>query len=834
MPTRLTRWYPAFYLLLNSLALTVAGLAAIAANADFQSSVRTALTVSIFILAALSLLAGFWLLKNETKAGQLTYRISHLKHFNLLLALFFGAAWGLAWLPAEKSGTLYYYFVGVQPLLAWAAFASGLGLLLGLSLRPDFSLKNGRAYWLEHKTSLLVSFVALVLFGLIAALIAWLKIWQIDEPYWYGAGAPLLAWQVYLVGLAVLLFRKVRVNWPRQADLLLFFAIWAITAVFWVRQPLQTSFFFTPPTPPNLEFYPFADLEFFDQSSQYALLGQGINNGMFFDRTLYIAFLVYLHTFFGQNYELLMSIQAGLFAVLPAVIYLIAKNLDSRPAGLVAAALAGWRGVNALAGMALINSSTAKHMLTDFPTGLGLAISCLFLVQWLRDPQKQWPKAAWAAGTLGLTSLLRPHVMAILLVLLPVILLVSLPKWRRGLALVCLSILAFFASIGPWTFLSGNSVSIIDLYATRIRGVIEQRYVPQEEKQIPAIPPAKAGLLALAHPAEPPVELPFVISQFLNNLQTSALGLPLSPQLLTLKETVKSGEAVWQTDWQGDLSVQGGLMLTLGLALTALGIGAGVQKSFAAGLALPLVFVIYAAANALARTSGGRYIVPIDWIVILFFGLGLTVILEAGEAFFKRQTASGEPEQPAPRAGRQPGWGLKAFGLVACFGLIGGLIPFSQTLNPRRYQPATQEELVEKFVGLGLERAALQEFLKNENAFILQGAALYPRYFHQNEGHRSWPPYQKTEYPRTIFVLIGPQPQAHTIVLAGLAREYFPHNSDVLVLFCEPEKADALDASLAALVVALPGPNIVYQTQPERPLACPVAKPICNNNKSCR
>jgi hypothetical protein len=645
---------------------------------------------------------------------------------------------------------------------------------------------------------------------------------------------PLLAWQVYLIVLAAILLRRNRFDWPRHADTLLFFAIWGISAFFWVSQPLQASFFFTPPMSPNLEFYPFADLEFFDQASQYALLGQGINNGFFFDRTLYIAFLVYLHTFFGQNYELLMNIQAGLFAILPAVIYLIAKNLHSRPAGLIAAALTGWRGVNALAAMALINTSTAKHMLTDFPTGLGLAIFCLFLVQWLRDPQKQWPKAAAAAGALGLTSLLRPHVMAILLVFLPVILLVSLPKWHKGLAVASLSNLAFFASISPWTFLSGNNISIIDLYATRIRNVIEQRYVPEEQEQIPALPPAKPGLLALADPAEPPVETPFVISQFLNNLQTSAFGLPLSLQLVNLKETVKTGETVWQTGWQGDLSVQASMMLVLGLALSALGIGAGMQKSFLAGLALPVVFAIYAAANSLARTSGGRYIVPIDWIVILFFGLGLTVVLEAGQAFFKRQSANGEPVRPAVEERNPPHWGIKAFGLVACFGLIGGLIPFSQTLNPLRYQSASQYELIEKFVGFGLEREALQEFLKNENAAILQGAALYPRYFHQDEGHRSWPPYQKTDYPRTIFVLIGPQPQAHTIILAGPAREYFPHNSDVLVLFCKHEK-DAFDnVILNALLVALPGQNILYQTQPERPLECPVAKPICNNNKSCR
>jgi hypothetical protein len=488
--------------------------------------------------------------------------------------------------------------------------------------------------------------------------------------------------------------------------------------------------------------------------------------------------------------------------------------------------------------MALINTSTAKHMLTDFPTGLGLAIFCLFLVEWLKDPQKQWHKAAWAAGTLGLTSLLRPHVMAVLLVFMAGILLVYLPGWRRGLAIASLGLLAFFASITPWVFFGGSEVSVIDLYATRIRGVIDQRYRPPEQEQIPALP-AKPGLLALAFQAGQPIEVPFAVNHFLNNLQTSAFGLPVSPQFISLRETTKDTESVWQTAWGGDLSSRAAVMLSLGLALAALGIGAAAQKSARAGMALPAVFVIYAGANALARTSGGRYVVPIDWILFLFLGLGLWVLVEASSMFFKRPADAGESVgkgQPAANAPKNAHWAVKVGGVMVAFGLIGGLIPLAQELHPPRYQRMGQEALLDAIGGflpqLGIQRQAAETFLQDENAVILQGMALYPRFFAQGEGVPSWKPYSRAEYPRTIFVLIGPQAKHFVMVLPGLVPERLPHKSDVIVLACKRENIN--DDILDALVVVLPGENLTYAMEPQRPLQCPVAEPVCNNNKTCR
>jgi hypothetical protein len=829
MQNSITRKYPPIFLLINSMALIITGFASLAANAEFESMARTLMNSMIFLLAALCLAGGLWLAKDKSRSQTLVQDIRQNTFFLIFVSLVFLLGWPLAWLPAEKTGRLYYYFVGIQPIIGWATFASGLALIVSLTLRPEFSIANGLAYWRSRRPTIRIALISLFLFTLTGLLINWLKIWAANEPYWWGAGVPLLIWQVYVILLASILLWRIRFRWPRYSNSLIFFGIWGISAWAWASQPLQPSFFFSPPILPNYEMYPFADLEFFDRASQYALIGQGINNGQFFDRTLYIAFLVYLHTFFGQDYELLMSIQAGLFAVFPAIIYLIGANLHSRPAGLIAAALASWRGVNALTGMSTIDTSTAKHMLTDFPTGLGLAIFALFLVQWIRDPQGQWHKAAWAAGILGLTSLLRPHVMLVLAVFLPVVFIVLLPRWRKGMAVSGLGVLAFLAGIIPWTFFSGSDVSIIDLYAGRIRNVIEERYI---QPQIPFLP-AKPGLMAIVSESQMPIEVPFQVSQFLNNLQTSAQTLPLTPLLLSLPETVRDGERVWRLDWQGELSATGTLMLWLGLGVTALGIGTAMNKSRLAGLSLPALFLVYAAANALARTSGGRYVVPIDWIVVLFFGLGLTVLLEAGHAFFNRKTSPGESAPPAPDSGKSTHWGIKALSVVTCFGFIGGLIPLSQTLHEPRLERVPRETLVERMGKYGLDESAIRNFLQETDGAILwQGVALYPRFFWHGEGLPAWQPYSQANYSRTIFVLIGPQRRHATIVFAHPAPEHLPHNTHAIVLACkrnDNEQRDVYDA----LLVVLPEDASVHATYPERPLKCPVAEPICDTNRAC-
>ena len=120
------------------------------------------------------------------------------------------------------------------------------------------------------------------------------------DGYWYGAGVPILGLQIvfaFAIGMGVLFLERssLKAYLPTWSDLLIFFLLWGITAFLWAREPLRPSFFAPGPYPPDNAYHPYSDAATFDIGSQFALIGQGIYNGVFFDRALYMAFLVFLH-----------------------------------------------------------------------------------------------------------------------------------------------------------------------------------------------------------------------------------------------------------------------------------------------------------------------------------------------------------------------------------------------------------------------------------------------------------------------------------------------------------------------------------------------------------
>ncbi|GAB4501280.1 MAG: hypothetical protein Fur0035_08220 [Anaerolineales bacterium] len=797
--TSLRLWFKA-----SGIALTAAALTTFPAAA---SPLRLA-------LAALTLLAGLTILVLgflPAISPTLTTLSAWLSRPAWILAAaaeltLFSA---LALTPAEQTGRLYYYFLAALPFFYWVIFTDfSLLLLIFLAQKPDL-----RVLWQNHKTALMAG--ALSLLTLILLTLFTLNFQGTSyEDYWYGAGVPLLAGQVFLaflLGLAALALPK---TWRSAA---LFALIWLIAAALWAREPVRASFFVTRPLPPNGEFYPYADPSVFDINSQYALIGQGLNNGVFYDRALYPFFLTLLHTFFGQNYQTLMAAQAALFAILAALLFLIGEKIHSRAAGIILAALITLRGLNSIAASAWIDTSAPKHMLTDFPTALGLAVFTLLVLHWLEKPSARWPFFGWAAGALAFSSLLRPHVMLLAAPLL------ALALWRgsrQRLALLAFGLIAFSASIGPWAFFGGD-VSLIDLYRSRIESVINERYrpAPPAPEPSPLTPESSApGFhLAAVKPAPtfaPQNEPPFPVRHFAHNLLTSALIFPTSPQFFTLKEVLRGGDPFWDEAWRGEMTAAQAGWLTLSLLILALGSGAAFAKSGWRGLLPWGVFFTYAAANSLARTSGGRYLVPMDWLPLLYFALGLAEIPHLALGLLKRQPAL-RGESLAPAGQKSAAWQMRAAGTILTLGLLGGLLPLSNHLYPVRY--TKDENTLRQAAAQVLGAQQVETFLAQPGALILEGRALYPRFLKSGQ----YLPLTSEEilpqpYGRLMFTLIGPQGQRE-IFIRDLMEEVLPNGADVLAIGCKVERPYFV--GMEALAVILPSGQAILR-QPGAPLLC--------------
>src|SRR5258706_9596447 len=154
-----------------------------------------------------------------------------------------------------------------------------------------------------------------------------------------------------------------------------------------------------------------------------------------------------------------------------------------------------------------------------------------------------------------------------------------------------------------------------------------------------------------------------------------------------------------------------------------------------------MIMLAYYTMNAHARTSGGRYLVPVDWVIIIYYFLGILTLIEIAGAFF-------HPDFFIPRISptnlqsvvllNRATW-ANILGVLFLFTMIGALIPLSGSFFERRYLPLTRMELVQQAVTqtgnlLSVPPVNLNIFLSTPHAVILQGRVLYPRQLDKDEG----------------------------------------------------------------------------------------------------
>ncbi len=841
-PTRNTA---AEALFLCAAGMLVAGLAGVATGGKL-SFLRLAL-----LGGALLLSAGFAFLARQTQTNSrlVDWWNDHIQQKTLTFllgatALIFLSGWVLLWTPLENFGKFYYYALGAFPFLVWLTCASGGMLILFLAARFGINSRQ----WKETVRSQRAAFVVAGLALAILAALTWMASLRVmgmkpeEEDFWYGAGAPVLAFQVLValiigLGLSALLSKWVKWKW---LDILLFVLIWAGSAFLWSHEPVRADFLVTEPVAPNFEMYPDYDARNYDLMSQYALIGQGINNHSFFDRVLYSAFLAYLHNLAGQDYARLMRLQAALFAVLPALLYLIGKRIHSRAAGLGLGVLLALRGVNHINVGDIIETAHQKQMLTEFPTAVLLVLTTYLLVKWTQNPSKNWPLAGLAGAIIALSTLLRPHPLVLFPVIIALAGLIYRQKARLWLGVSGLVVTAAFLAIIPWVQFGGQNTSIFDLYLVRIKVTIQQRYPqliqPQGNLSVP-VSTVSSGNIHLArirpNPAPEKSITAFAADNFLNNLVTAIQVLPATPFYLDPRIVVKKTDNFWKPYWDGSLTPWARILIPLNLLFVALGIGTAWKRARVSGLIPLIVMLAYFAVNALARTSGGRYLVPVDWVVVVYYLLGLMTTAQLAMSFFGKVNEPAD-SQSEPSGKSRP-FLVRALSVLLVSTALGALIPLAQAINPVRFPKATVAELADDFnaragQNLGLSAQSLQEFLSTKDAIILRGRSLYPRQFNKDEGLdiSIYDFYHSLPYPRTLFTTIGQQGEK-VVILARTDPAPIANTADVMVLGC------ASDGYVQAWAVILLDDNSVLQRLPSgAPLACPLPDPVCDDNKNCR
>lgn len=740
--------------------------------------------------------------------------------------------------PSYRLGEFAAYISRLYPILIWLLAISLVTIFLFINHRKTESLWS---IITENKTMLRMGAYSLIVFLLIVLIIIITGIGiRQPEDYWFGAGVPVLGVQVLFALFMGTLFAWLEPKYKiKNIDLFLGLGIFMVTAFLWAREPLLPNYFM-PDTAKNV-MYPYSDSAIFDAGSQFALIGQGLFNNIYFDRILYTSFLTYLHWFFGQDVEKIVTVQAILFSIFPVLIYLIGKELHSRAFGFTLATLISLRGINAILAATWIDLAGPKMMTTDFPTAIGISLFLLFAIKYIKDSSKLY-FAVLAGGALGLSMMLRTHVLFLALAFIFFILIIPLTlKWKfRWLGSLAL-IVGMLTATTPWDLrnLNSNGTPMFYLYYSRIQLILQERYNLQNDSGMEpsslefALEPVSRQRILHRDESGCEGQVCKITNHFFHNLIASVLIFPSSFMLDGLWNTVKEGAPYWQVGWRGEgMNFMQWFFMGMNICFVSLGIGVVWSKQKWLGMLPMLVFLSYIAANALAFTSAGRYVAPIDWVICIYYLLGIYQIVQWLIRQIKIMLMEHDQASIKQEAGTSSIEVRRA--IIALFFIlgIGSLIPLSEMPFEKRYQVRESKivfaELQEK--GLldeaGFSENDLTQFLSQANAMMIEGRALYPRYYLSGDGEPDRSTYYRyVDFSRLVFTVIGPYDvQAQGVVIAGDKPDFEIHTSDVIVLGCwnTTYYAPFIDA---IVVFVLGEQNHVYVRNPEPNLICPMAEP---------
>ena len=654
---------------------------------------------------------------------------------------------------------------------------------------------------------LLVSVFKMLLWFVPVGLIVFITKWGISpikDGSFGHAPTPLLEWQIGLAVLVGAVASLIEANWKvKRLDVVLFVLVYLAACVIWLSDPLVPSYFATPPRAPNFEPYPFSDPLIYAQYSQSALVGEGFLWPDIPTRPFYVTLLTWMYALVGQNYYHVIIFQTILLAFFPAVLYLLGRELGSRPLGLMLALLAIFRDLTAnRAAPFALNYSYSKLFLSELPTALFLVIFTIMVIRWIKS-SKPIHFFLLMGGVFGVASLIRLQ-SAVLLA--PMALLTTIPLWKdrrlEWLKGIIITTFGFILVITPWFvrnyyaadgLVVDNPISQSMTFARRWSGDNGNTNLPQLSGETTAQYVNRMNGIAFdSFKREPDRILRGAANHFLNNLISSLRTFPVRDRIESPSELLWPSHAFWLSD-----DVRSPLISTFYIILLSLGLAVTWTSHRWLGL-IPFVFSLaYNAWTALFLSSGDRFLIPIDWTWHLYFALGLLTLAKvalSGLRYFQWTLPNEEIQIPV--VVKTSDWKKSAIaaGLVLFVGLS---LPLTELAFPEKYPTMTQEQL-----------SAMLGISPLDDEIIVYGRAVYPRYYKSGEGEPGTAKlgYEPSEQARLVLWLVGPEPGL-VIFPLDTVPDFFPHASDVWIV----GKVDG-DALYARIVkVAADEQTITYE-----------------------
>ena len=646
-----------------------------------------------------------------------------------------------------------------------------------------------------------------------------------ENAFWGEPTVPLLEWHLLVVWALLLAALRLAVWGGLRAPFAARYSAWLIpvaiyltAALVWLSIPNQHGFFSPPGREPNFETYPFSDGAFYGHYARALMNGMGFKGADIPPRPLYILILALCHLPFGVRYESVIVCQTLILALLPVVIYQVGAALHSRGAGAAAAALCILRETHGIfAATYAHNVSITKYFFADLPAALAAAFFFWALIQYAAAARSDSPRARFFAllsgGALGILTLIRTQSLILLLVALPTAIFANRnAALKRRAAAAGWLVLGLALCVSPWLIRSrvitgsfvfdhprtqtgelAASYNIGGFDLSREDGMSDGAY---QEKLSAAIRRNIAGY---------PEEIAsFVIAHFFNALIASVRLFPVRTALSRYDE-LGGGTAFWEMGLASETPAVVSIGMVAGCLLAAYGIAAAVRKRGRRGCLPAIGLIVFHFSTALGRYSAGRYLIPMDWAMLLYFGTALAELRDD-----LTRAAGWRPGRR--RVDVFPPCSLRSFGsrgvfaLAAALALLGAALPLAGRLFPATLVPAGRAEVAAK-LGLSETDAAAYDYLRS-------AIAIYPRYYEPGSGE---PESAKVGYDaapegRLMFLTLSPGGFGTMRLRTDAAPAFFPDNATVWIA----GKTDGAVTDVSLVLVEAGDKSALIQSGPWR------------------
>jgi len=854
-----------FFLLTGIEALImVAWLAKMPAEAEHALflgfSLPRLILMGAMIFAGLTFLSLTIALGRSTSICERCEKLLDNHYTGVIAGLIALAAWVLVFLPTYQWGRYGGYKERLLPVILWLLLAGMQTCLMVLwsgRRRRTASLPS----IVEREPALVKAWwIIMSVFTLALLVVSLSRVGIIpDIVYWNDTNVPLLGIQIIAVLFAsvMIMFGFSRLGfflsrnsagfYNRLPDLLICLFIWGLAVIAWTQVDMPHSYFAPGPYPPNEEMYPFSDAAGYDRLAQIAVIGEGVGTREFeyVDKPFYVAFLAVIHLIAGNRMAPVVGLQVAVIALLPVVVYLMGRKIHGRLAGVLAAGFVIFREINNIQGTLWVLSSNSRVLMSESLVMVLLALFVLMILQWFRDERRLLHLLA-AGGFLGLAALVRLNPLLLMPVTGAAILIFFGKRWKKGILYGAVFAAVFTLTLVPWMMHSNDRHDKPFFFMGAMKGVVlTQRTYYALNTPAPVQTPVAGGTSVQPTPQiEPPQQAVdktwnkitgisnYVTAHFFHNMISSMALFPTSLSLDSLERTIKAPGSYWSAEWNGSLSGGQIILIYFVLMIMSTGLATGWARVRWAGLVPAGFFLAYDLATAAARTSGGRYILPADWIFLLYFALGLAQIVEWLAAWFNVEYVRPLFETDV----LPPSIAIKRWQIQVMAGLflVAGALPvLFDRLVPPRYQPVDKSTLAAelqqqgRLAGLGISREKLDDFLSSPAAVATRGMGLYPRYYPQDHGEPDqFSPMRGQPFPRLVMDIIGADTTTSGVIPLIHSPQHFPNGTDVLAIGC---RADLNDDWLALITA-----DEVILRSPAAEWVCPVTLLVCDNNRNCR